>query len=128
MAATIRVYRDGASPESAIEVRGITVGEAIRTAATRRLGLRVSRTKLVEHISSRHRLIEWAGVRLHVLEESRSGSSGAGPTHEARRVAGLLRLDVYLSPAAARALQALVLRLGSKRAAVEYALVGATNQ
>lgn len=45
--------------------------------------------------------------------------------HADRKAAGLVRLDVYLGTEAAKALVSLVARLGSRRAAVEWALTQA---
>jgi hypothetical protein len=120
---TIRVYRDGESPETAVEATGRTTAAAERV-ALRRLGLPVPATSreqptLLGRLSSRHRVIKWAGVCLHVLEESRGG---APRSHEAIKAAGLRRVEVNLSPEAGRALDRLVERLGSNRAAIEFAL------
>jgi len=123
--ATIRVYRDGDTERGAIDVRAVTVGAAIRKAAQRVYGLGVGRTKLVERISSRHRLIEWAGVRLHVLEEGRSGPSGPSRSHAQQRAAGRVLVQVYLDATEARCLDALVERDGSKREAVAQAILDA---
>lgn len=120
---TVRVYRDGEPPESAIEARGHTAGEALRAAVGRKgLNLGVGKTTLIERIDSRHRLIEWAKVRLHVIEDARSGPT---KTHAERQAAGLRPIQVYLSLEASTALDALAGRLGSNRAAIEWALTQA---
>lgn len=116
---TVRVYRDGSPSESAIEGRGHNAAAALRNAA-KRLGLRGVCLHVLERPSTRHRVVEWSGgVRLHVLEEARAGTT--------RNTEGLRLVRAWLSPEATQRGEALVDRLGSWRAALEWALTQAPD-
>ena len=68
-------------------------------------------------------LVETGAARWTPLP-SRSGESRA---HVERQAAGLTRVEVYLSPEATDALARHMDRLGSRRAAIEWALMMAPN-
>jgi len=110
---TVRVYREGQTPSSAVEAQGVTPAAALRN-AIRRMGLGPGRTKPVRRETARHRVIEWAGVTLHVLEEARSGTT---------RTDGSVQLGTRIGPNEAAALERLVKKHGTVRHALERAIL-----
>ena len=114
---TVRVYREGSDPSTAIAAQGMTPASAMRNAIMK-MGLRPGKTSDIVRVSSRHRIITWAGVRLHVLEEARSGDT--------RNTEGLRLLSpAWVSPEAATRFEEMTEILGTKRAAHEWALMHA---